>query len=661
MKETNQVAVEQSLEEYVNGMKKYCKGSALDVQMRFMRALRDYHPYEGLLKKKSGDSSVWIITPRGIDYFQEVLMKLELEQRFAKSKRTEMEKRKLMDALDLKWTEKWISILFDGEKTLDDFLIYKDGSMRAFEENYGVTLKRLEHDRKRKSEIKECLLWKDRKWFIKKESFKTFVMEFYYKDFAKRVSKELRAKCKRLEKVLPYIRIQEFPELTETKYRVKQIKKKAEDGNRPVLVAWDSQRMQSVQPGDLKKIKEVLHEFHPHEVMLYKEPNAKENEKDKLYFTAYGYDWYANVFRPKMRMNSPRKDLSGWVETEDVFMKRALRAEKVGWDEGLSDDWNSMMDIYAFRSTEFMQRILQMVGIEKELADLKKEDFEKLEESMPTYRIRRYSFLFSKTKRYKKGQMQYEMEKPEEKKNREWLEVHDLKNGWYRGRILNRNYYTGNGLFSILVLPIQLENGKKMKMRIPNKLFEDSAIQNLFVPEQKLRLEIEEVEVDGTKHKRVKWFVLGEQILVRLDWNLKSPMWYVPRPKIGGQKKENNNQTFIKQEYKNYKKPKSTIKIMDARKRRKLVKNKKIQFLCSEDEYNEIKKYSKEKGISMNLMIYRGLLALQSQDTLEVKNEIMSLLLQIENLLQEDEINTFEKNEIKKLLLEIKKLQQGVE
>ena len=58
------------------------------------------------------------------------------------------------------------------------------------------------------------------------------------------------------------------------------------------------------------------------------------------------------------------------------------------------------------------------------------------------------------------------------------------------GKIINKPYFHGKGKCEVLVVNVQLDNGKKIKVRAPSILYRKTKIQLLYVAHMSIRFSL---------------------------------------------------------------------------------------------------------------------------------------------------------------------------
>lgn len=549
MKNTKILIYETPIHEYFLSIKKYYNITSNQMEGFFLDNIIKSHPYEKMVYKRN---CVDYISPRGIDYVQEVILPYYYEMLIDKKGKTFDKKKKIYNSLDLKWTEKWIHKLSNGEKNIDSFIPMEDKSTRYIFKEYDITSTKFD---KIKSKYPEIKSWKKdaQLRIIPKENMKTLFKEFMPEILLKYISKWIYRKMRNTKEETFEITKKLFPEMEKQKYKIKQInmeKEKTKIKNKPQLINVKKNFSNILTVVDLTDIKKILADKHPHEKMIYKIWDTNESNAGELYFTMHGADWYTRIY---LRIKSEQKNKMFYTSLNELFlekewMENLLKKENVPLDSELDNEYNKMIFIYQLKTKNHMEKIFKILGVTKSLEELTKEDYMIAEEKNPTFTLRRYSYLFSKTDGYKESIIQFINPVKNEHKNIEWEEIDNCPSGWYYGKIINKPYYHGKGKCEVLVVNVQLDNGKKIKVRVPSILYRKTKIQLLYVAHMSIRFFIEDINVEGELHHRVKQIILGKQIGFIPNWD-ESPMYYVPIPCVGKPRIEDIDTKYLKDEY----------------------------------------------------------------------------------------------------------------
>lgn len=550
MKNTKILIYETPIHEYFLSIKKYYNMSARQMEEFFLNQTIKSHPYERLVYNRN---CVDYISPRGIDYVQEVILPYHYEMSINGKEKCIKEKRKYFKTLEIQWTNKWILKLSNGEKNIDSFIPKKD--IRTIDLYKELDMKSSYFLKQRKvyPEINEIIYQKNRTYYIKKEYTKKLYEEYLTKFFLQAISKWIYKKIRNVNEETFEITKKLFPEMELQKYKINKIKsdKVNRIKNKPPLFDIDKTFSNMISIGDLILIREELAERHPHEKMIYKMWNTEKSKAGEIYFTLHGADWFTRIYYNK-KIQKEKSKFGTHLDFDEIeiqWMEQLLAKENVPLDEELNNPYYKMIFIYQLKTKEHMEKIFSRLGNMKPLEQLKKEDYLLMESKLKSLKLKRYSYLFSKTKSYKDSIIQYLNPVQKKQENHEWCEVDKSKSGWYYGKIINKPYYHGKGKCEVLVVNVQLDNGKKIKVRIPSVLYRKTKIQLLYVAHMSIRFFIEDINVEGEPHHRVKQIILGKQIGFIPNWD-ESPMYYVPIPCVGKPRIEDIDTKYLKDEYK---------------------------------------------------------------------------------------------------------------
>lgn len=550
MEQTNKIANPEPIKSYLEKNNRYFSISKNDIEIFFLKKIIRNHPYEALTYKIDG---IDIITPRGIDYFQDVIIPYFYKCSLEYKEKNYLDKRKMFDQLDLEWTNKWINFISKNKKSIDDFIPDKDIKTRDFYKQYDIKSIHFKYCKDKYPEIEQMIYQYNRYYIIKKEFvnilLKNYMTEYLLKYLSKWISKNIENDIESYS----IIHIKKFPEMEKQKYKIKQInmeKEKTKIKNKPQLINVKKNFSNILTVVDLTDIKKILADKHPHEKMIYKIWDTNESNAGELYFTMHGADWYTRIY---LRIKSEQKNKMFYTSLNELllekeWMENLLKKENVPLDSELDNEYNKMIFIYQLKTKNHMEKIFKILGVTKSLEELTKEDYMIAEEKNPTFTLRRYSYLFSKTDGYKESIIQFINPVKNEHKNIEWEEIDNCPSGWYYGKIINKPYYHGKGKCEVLVVNVQLDNGKKIKVRVPSILYRKTKIQLLYVAHMSIRFFIEDINVEGELHHKVKQIILGKQIGFIPNWD-ESPMYYVPIPRVGKPRIEDIDTKYLKDEY----------------------------------------------------------------------------------------------------------------
>lgn len=550
MKKQNELVERERLDDYLKNIKNFHTQTNRSIKTFALRKMMEMHPYEHLF---DSIDNILFINERGIDYFQEVILPYFDKTSFKKMTRSE--KNELFNTLDFRWTSEWIKHLDKDIKSINDFIPKEDMKQKDFYKKFNIKRQNFYDKLYKHKELNECIKFQNQTRYIRKESMKQILTKNFPKQFMSIISPWIYSELKKNIKPVKLIYKKDFSEF-QKKIEIQKVNmdtKKDNIKNRPPLLSIKKEYQNYISLSDLEQIKKQLKERHPHEQMIYKIWDTENNKMGELFFTIHGAEWYAKIYYylQSERNTPPFIAISNPYTLEKEWMESLLIQENISLTSCLDEDMTTMMYIYGFNSIQNFKETMSYINKIEELDEIKKEDFIKLEQINIVFKLRRYSYLYSKSRGYQKSIIEYTNPVRVPLSNREWLEIDTCNEGWYNGTIINKPYYYGKGREEILTLNVKLNDQKKIKVRIPYDLYRDTAIQLLYVPYYPISFNIENINVNNTIHHRVKQIILGKQIEFTPNWD-KSSMYFVPVPLIGSKKKyEIIDKSYLKNESEN--------------------------------------------------------------------------------------------------------------
>lgn len=261
--------------------------------------------------------------------------------------------------------------------------------------------------------------------------------------------------------------------------------------------------------------------------MMVRKKTEEKNKRGHIHTTYYGVSWFQSVFiddylKPQTILE---KDLKWTLEQ--------MEEKNLSVDFCADTDMHELKKIYLLDDMA-MKYILHQQLPEKDYSEtlvLSKEEVEKLENAYAVLKLRHCSYVLAPVTSIPEPEKKLE-EETVHNPRRKYLDVRDLdptKN--YQGKILHRSNVKIDKLNQVPIrtVPIQLDDGRKVRLRIPEWILEGHHQRFFLEKYAPIRFGLEKTKEGNV---RVSWFTTYETIFLKLDWST-SLLDYVKIPKMG--------------------------------------------------------------------------------------------------------------------------------